>query len=141
MLVLDVGYSDHTLGIEIPLAAFALGATVIEKHFTLAKTIEGPYHDASLDPQELQQIINAIRNIEKEFSSDMKQASVSVIKNKAIARKSIHLLKNLKARHILNESDFIMKKPKDGIFLMQMENIIGKVGSSCKIKMRIEDLQ
>ena len=143
-LGVEVGYSDHTLGIEVPIAAVALGATVIEKHFTLDKAMDGPDHIASLDPQELKQMVNAIRNIEKALGSDIKQPSESETKNKAIARKSIHLSKDLKKGHIIAESDLIMKRPGDGISPMKMENIVGKkltIDLPCESKLRIEDLE
>ena len=88
----NIGYSDHTLGIEVPIAAVALGAKVIEKHFTLDKNMEGPDHKASLDPLELKQMVKSIRNIERALSgSGIKEASESELKNIQIARKSIHI--------------------------------------------------
>ena len=120
------GYSDHTLGIEVPIAAVALGATVIEKHFTLDRNMEGPDHKASLEPGELKEMIKAIRNIEKAISgSGKKEPSPSELKNKNIARKSIHLSKDLMKGHSLTCSDLIMKRPGSGISPMQIENIIG----------------
>lgn len=144
MLGVEVGYSDHTLGIEVSVAAVALGATVIEKHFTLDKTMEGPDHLASLDPKELKQMVSAIRNIEMALGSGIKQPSESEIKNRAIARKSIHLSKDLKKGHIVTESDLIMKRPGDGISPMKMENVVGKklmVDLLSESKLRIEDLE
>jgi N,N'-diacetyllegionaminate synthase len=121
----DVGYSDHTLGIEIPIAAVALGATVIEKHFTLDRSMEGPDHIASLIPAELKQMVKAIRNVEMALGSDVKQPSESELKNKIIARKSIHLAHALKKGHIITEGDLVMKRPGDGISPMQMFKIVG----------------
>ncbi len=121
-----VGYSDHTLGIEVPIAAVALGATVIEKHFTTDRNMEGPDHKVSLEPAELKAMVTAIRNIELAiYGSGRKEPSPSEIKNKLIARKSIHLSQNLEQGHILTTSDLIMKRPGSGISPMQMEKVIG----------------
>jgi N,N'-diacetyllegionaminate synthase len=126
-LDIAIGYSDHTLGIEVPIAAVALGATVIEKHFTLDRNMEGPDHRASLEPSELKAMVAAIRNIEQAISgSGVKEPSASESKNIAIARKSIHLLKQLPAGHVLSENDLIMKRPGDGISPLQMDMVIGK---------------
>ncbi len=121
-----IGYSDHTLGIEIPIAAVALGATVIEKHFTLDKNLEGPDHKASLEPDELIKMVSAIRNIEQAMGSGIKKPSPSEIKNIAIARKSIHTKHNLKAGQVITKDDLIMKRPGDGISPMKMYDVIGK---------------
>lgn len=123
---LEVGYSDHTLGIEIPIAAVALGATIIEKHFTLDKSMEGPDHKASLEPEELSAMVSAIRNIEKAFGDGIKKPSASESKNIGIARKSLHLNKNLSQGHIITEADLIMKRPGDGIPSMLIDQVIGK---------------
>jgi N,N'-diacetyllegionaminate synthase len=122
----NVGYSDHTLGIEVPIAAVALGAKVIEKHFTLDKNMEGPDHRASLDPLELQQMIISIRNIEKALSgSGIKEPTVSELKNIKTTRKSIHINKQIHAGQILEKEDLIMMRPGDGISPMQIHEIIG----------------
>ena len=122
-----VGYSDHTLGIEVPIAAVALGAGVIEKHFTLDNTLPGPDHKASLEPDALKQMVLAIRNIEKAISGDgVKQPSASEQKNISIARKSIHLCHNLAEGHIITESDLIPLRPGDGMSPMEWTNVIGK---------------
>jgi N,N'-diacetyllegionaminate synthase len=121
-----VGYSDHTVGIEVPVAAVALGAVVIEKHFTLDRNMEGPDHKASLEPGELKAMVSAIRNIEQALGTDIKQPSASEQKNIAIARKSIHLKTALPAGHLLQASDFVMKRPGDGISPMRMDEFIGK---------------
>ncbi|MGL2988136.1 N-acetylneuraminate synthase [Flavobacterium sp. RSSA_27] len=122
-----VGYSDHTLGIEVPVAAVALGAQIIEKHFTLDKTLPGPDHVASLEPDELKAMVKAIRNIELAMSGNgEKIASKSEIKNISIARKSIHLNRNLKKGHVLTDDDLISLRPGDGISPMSWENVIGK---------------
>ena len=121
-----IGYSDHTLGIEVPIAAVALGALCIEKHFTLDRTMEGPDHRASLEPAELKAMIQAIRNIEQALGAGIKRPSDSESKNITIARKSIHLAKELPANHTLDRNDLIMKRPGDGISPMAMESILGK---------------
>jgi N,N'-diacetyllegionaminate synthase len=123
----NIGYSDHTLGIEVPIAAVALGAKVIEKHFTLDKNMEGPDHKASLDPLELKQMVNSIRNIEEALSgSGIKEPSDSEIKNIQIARKSIHINKPLEKGHILKKDDLIMLRPGDGISPMDMDLYLNK---------------
>ena len=132
-----IGYSDHTEGIEIPIAAVALGATMIEKHFTLDKTMEGPDHKASLEPNELKMMVKSIRNIEKAFGNGIKTPSNSEKKNIEIARKSIHIAKNLPENHILEENDLIMKRPATGISPMKMEEIIGK---KLKINKETDDI-
>lgn len=120
------GYSDHTAGIEIPVAAVALGATIIEKHFTLDKNLEGPDHKASLDPVELKQMVDAIRNIEIAIGSGIKKPSESEKTNIIAARKSIHYSKPLLEGHIITESDLIMKRPGSGISPMEFMNILNK---------------
>ena len=123
----EIGYSDHTLGIEIPIAAVALGAKIIEKHFTLDRTLLGPDHAASLEPKELKVMVNAIRNIELSMSGDGKKIpSDSEIKNISIARKSIHLNKNLSKGDVISENDIIALRPGDGISPMEWNTIIGK---------------
>ena len=121
-----VGYSDHTLGIEVPVAAVALGATVVEKHFTLDKSMDGPDHKASLEPHELKQMVSAIRNIELALGDGKKRPSESEFKNIIIARKSIHLKHELKQGHTLCKDDFIMKRPGNGISPMDLYSLIGK---------------
>ena len=123
----DVGYSDHTLGIEVPIAAVALGAMVIEKHFTLNRNMEGPDHKASLEPNELKAMVECIRNIELAIGgSGIKEPSESEEKNKIIARKSIHTNKQINAGHLLTKEDLICLRPGDGISPMELENIVGK---------------
>jgi N,N'-diacetyllegionaminate synthase len=123
---IKIGYSDHTLGLEVPIAAVALGATVIEKHFTLDKTMEGPDHRASLEPGQLKAMVVAIRNIEKALGDGIKKPSASESKNIEIARKSVHLMKDLRKGHIITEDDLIMKRPGNGIASVFIEKIIGK---------------
>lgn len=123
----NVGYSDHTLGIEVPIAAVALGATVIEKHFTLDKNLPGPDHKASLDPNELKAMVLAIRNIEKALgSSGIKEPSKSEIKNKEIARKSIVAGKNIRKGEVFSEENLVVKRPGTGISPMRWEEIMGQ---------------
>lgn len=122
-----IGYSDHTLGIEVPIAAVALGATIIEKHFTLDRTLPGPDHIASLEPTELKEMVTAIRNIEMAMNGDgEKKPSESETKNIAIARKSIYINKSLSKGHTITDEDIISLRPGDGISPMEWENIIGK---------------
>tara|TARA_Y100000385_G_C13082354_1_gene634605 strand:+ start:80 stop:1096 length:1017 start_codon:yes stop_codon:yes gene_type:complete len=121
----DIGYSDHTLGIEVPIAAVAMGAICIEKHFTLDCTMEGPDHVASLEPNELKSMVSAIRNIESALGSSRKEPSPSETKNIAIARKSIHTSRDLISGHTLTSDDLIMKRPGDGISPMNLDSIIG----------------
>lgn len=123
----QIGYSDHTLGIEVPIAAVALGAKIIEKHFTLDRNLPGPDHVASLEPSELKAMVAAIRNIELAVSGDgEKVPSPSETKNIAVARKSLHINKDLSKGHIISDNDIISLRPGDGISPMQWENIIGK---------------
>ena len=126
-LGVPVGYSDHTLGIEVPIAAVALGATVIEKHFTLDKSLPGPDHKASLEPDELKAMVSAIRNIEKAIGgSGLKEVSKSEAKNKPIARKSIVASKSIKRGDFFTEENITVKRPGIGISPMQWDNLIGK---------------
>ena len=121
-----IGYSDHTLGIEIPIAAVAMGATIIEKHFTLDKNMEGPDHKASLEPHELSAMVQAIRNIETALGSGIKTPSPSECKNIDIARKSIVAIRNIQAGEIFDESNITTKRPGNGISPMRWFEIIGK---------------
>ncbi|MEH1739361.1 N-acetylneuraminate synthase [Fusobacterium varium] len=123
---LDIGYSDHTLGIEIPIAATALGATVIEKHFTLDKNLDGPDHKASLEPLELAKMVEAIRNIEKALGNGIKQPNASENKIKEVIRRKIIVFKNLKKGDILKEEDLIFKRSNNGIEAEFYKMIIGK---------------
>lgn len=123
----EIGYSDHTLGIEVPVAAVALGAKVIEKHFTLDKTMEGPDHKASLEPEELKMMVSQIRNIEKAISgSGLKEPSTSEMKNIAIARKSIVAKKNIEKGSIFTEENITVKRPGIGISPMMWDEVLGK---------------
>ena len=122
----EVGYSDHTKGIEVPSAAVALGATVIEKHFTLDRNMEGPDHRASLEPDELMAMVSAIRNIEKAVGGDgTKHVSESEKKNIAIARKSIVAARDIKAGEVFTEQNLTVKRPGNGISPMKWDEVIG----------------
>ena len=122
-----VGYSDHTLGIEVPIAAVAMGAKVIEKHFTLDRKLPGPDHRASLEPHELTAMVAAIRNIELAISGNgIKEPSKSEKPNIAVARKSIHVNENLGAGTILEARHLIMIRPGTGISPMDVDKVIGK---------------
>lgn len=120
-----VGYSDHTSGIEVPIAAVALGAKVIEKHFTLDKMMEGPDHKASLEPYELKAMITSIRNIEKALGSTEKKVSESEIPNKAVARKSIVAKCDIIKGEILTEDNITTKRPGNGISPMRWNEVLG----------------
>jgi N,N'-diacetyllegionaminate synthase len=124
-----IGYSDHTLGVEVPIAAVALGAVIIEKHFTLDKSMEGPDHKASLEPAELSLMVKSIRNIELALGVADKKPTDSEKKNMAIARKSIHLSRDIEEGAFITENDLEMLRPGDGISPMNMEKVIGKVAS------------
>lgn len=122
----EVGYSDHTKGIEVPIAAVALGATVIEKHFTLDRNMEGPDHKASLEPDELKTMVSAIRNIEEAIVGDgTKHMSESERKNIAIARKSIVAARDIKKGELFSEENLTVKRPGTGISPMRWEDVIG----------------
>ena len=123
----DVGYSDHTLGIEVPIAAVALGATVIEKHFTLDRNMEGPDHKASLEPNEFKSMVSAIRNIEKALGTGNKVASPSETENKDIARKSIVASRMIKKGEVFSKDNITTKRPGSGISPMRWYNVIGAV--------------
>lgn len=123
-----VGYSDHTLGIEVPIAAVALGATVIEKHFTLDKTMPGPDHAASLEPTELTAMVKAIRNIEQAMAgSGIKEPSTSEIKNITIARKSIVAAHPISKGELFSEENITVKRPGSGVSPMLWDQVIGQV--------------
>jgi len=143
-LGVDIGYSDHTLGIEVPIAAVAIGAKCIEKHFTLDNTMSGPDHKASLEPNELNAMVSGIRNVELILGNGIKAPSSSEQKNINIARKSIHINKGLKINHILTQNDLIMMRPGNGISPMKLNEIIGKKTITTLpqyYKLRNEDLK
>ena len=119
------GYSDHTLGIEVDIAAVAMGASIIEKHFTLDKMMEGPDHKASLEPDELIAMVKAIRNIELALGSSVKKPSASEQPNMAIARKSIVAKRAIKVGEVFTEDNLAIKRPGTGINPMQWDTIVG----------------
>ena len=124
-----VGYSDHTLGIEVGIAATAMGASVIEKHFTLDKTMDGPDHKASLEPAELKAMVGAIRNIEKALGNSEKKPSPSESVNIKVVRKSIFANQNIKKCDLLTDKNIAVKRPGGGISPMQWDKIIGTTSS------------
>jgi N,N'-diacetyllegionaminate synthase len=136
-LGVKIGYSDHTLGIEVPIAAVAMGATVIEKHFTLDRNMPGPDHAASLEPEELKSMVTAIRNIEKAMGDGIKKPSPSEKKNIKIARKSIVASKQIKKGEILTEMNLSVLRPNEGISPMKWDQITGSVA---KKNYKINDL-
>ena len=122
---LPVGYSDHTLGIEIAIAAVALGAKVIEKHFTLDRGLPGPDHKASLEPDELKKMVKAIRNVEKALGSGVKRPTQSELKVMKVARRSLVATRDIRAGEVVKESDILIKRPGTGILPKFKEIIIG----------------
>ncbi len=132
-----VGYSDHTCGIEVPIAAVAMGASIIEKHFTLDKNMPGPDHQASLEPGELKSMISGIRNIEKALGSAMKTVTDSERENIEIARKSIVASEGIKKGEIFTEKNITAKRPGTGVSPMRWEEVIGKIADRdyCKDEM------
>lgn len=125
----EVGFSDHSLGIEAPIAAVALGASVIEKHFTLDKNMEGPDHKASLTPQELKEMVKAIRNIEKALGDGIKRAMPCEEKNKAVVRKSIVAKKEIKKGEIFNNENLTTKRVGDGLEAKYWDLVIGNIAN------------
>lgn len=121
-----VGYSDHTKGVEVPIAAVAMGAEIIEKHFTLDRTLPGPDHVASLEPKELKAMTVAIRNIEKAVGTGVKKVTASEQKNIAIARKSIIAARNIKAGELFTDENLTAKRPGSGISPMRWDDVVGK---------------
>ena len=126
-LGINVGYSDHTIGIEIPIAAAALGAVIIEKHFTLDKRMEGPDHKASLSLAELKNMVKGIRKVEKALGNGEKKVSVSESKNKLVVRKSIVAAKDTKKGELFTEENITIKRPATGVSPMEWGNVIGKI--------------
>jgi N,N'-diacetyllegionaminate synthase len=121
-----VGYSDHTTGIEIPIAAVALGASIIEKHITLNKNMKGPDHKASIEPKDFENMIKGIRIIEKSLGDGIKKASSSEIKNIPIARKSIVALTKIKKGEVFSEKNLTVKRPGTGLSPMLWDRVLGK---------------
>lgn len=125
-LGVKVGYSDHTQGIEVSVAAVALGASVIEKHFTLDRTLPGPDHKASLEPQELCTLVSAIRNIELALGDGVKQLTPAEAGNLAVARKSIVASRDIKSGEVFTEENLVAKRPGTGISPMRWDDVIGR---------------
>ena len=123
---IQVGYSDHTPGIEVSIAAVALGAKVIEKHFTLDRNMEGPDHRASLEPEELKSMVMAIRNIEKAMGNGIKCPSPSEVKNKFIARKSLVATQAIKTGERFSADNITAKRPGTGISPMSWDEVLGQ---------------
>ncbi len=121
-----VGYSDHTLGIEVAIAAVALGATVIEKHFTIDRNLPGPDHKASLEPSELKSMVTAIRNIERAMGDGIKRPSASEFKNKAVARRSLVAACAIRAGEAFSKNNIIAKRPGTGISPMLWDELLGR---------------
>jgi N,N'-diacetyllegionaminate synthase len=124
-----IGYSDHTLGVEVDIAAVVMGASIIEKHFTLDKTMNGPDHEASLEPEELKGMVSAIRNIEKALGSSEKKPSPSEISNIKAVRKSIIANKHIKKGDLFTEKNISVKRPGGGISPMQWDEVLGTAAS------------
>jgi N,N'-diacetyllegionaminate synthase len=122
-----VGYSDHTVGIEVSIAAAALGATIIEKHFTIDRALPGPDHGASLEPNELSTMVKAIRNVEISLGSEVKAPTISEISNLNVARKSIFAGQHIDKGEIFTDSNLVIKRPGDGISPMQWDRLIGQI--------------
>jgi N,N'-diacetyllegionaminate synthase len=124
-LDVNFGYSDHTLGIEVDIAAVAMGASCIEKHFTLDRNMEGPDHKASLEPEQLREMVKAIRNIELALGNGIKKISKSEMKNIKIVRKSIVAKNKIKKGEILGEKNITVKRPGEGISPMKWDDVVG----------------
>lgn len=122
---IEVGYSDHTEGIEVAIAAAALGATVIEKHFTLSREMEGPDHKASIEPDELAAMVSGIRNIEKAIGDGKKKVSSSEKKNKIVVRKSIVAGRKIQKGEIFTEENITVKRPGNGISPIYWNEVLG----------------
>jgi N,N'-diacetyllegionaminate synthase len=122
----QVGYSDHTLGVEVAIAAVALGAKVIEKHFTLDCNLPGPDHKASLEPDELKSMVDAIRNIEKVMGDGVKRPSTSELKNISIVRKSLVAARDILEGEVFSESNLTVKRPGTGLLPMLWDEVLGK---------------
>ena len=137
---IKVGYSDHTHGIEIPIAAVAMGAEIIEKHFTIDKKLEGPDHKASLEPEELKAMVDAIRNIEKAMGDGVKKPSKSELKNKDIVRKSIVAKKPIRKGEAFTEDNLTVKRPGTGTSPMKWNEVIGRKADKYYDKEEIIDL-
>lgn len=136
-LGVKIGYSDHTLGIEVPIAATALGAVVIEKHFTLNRSMRGPDHRASLEPNELGAMVKSIRNVETALGSDIKRPSPSELKNIPVARRSIVAARDIQKGEVFSAENITAKRPGIGLTPMLWDNVVGK---RSKMSFRKDDL-
>jgi N,N'-diacetyllegionaminate synthase len=121
-----IGYSDHTMGIEIPIAAVAMGAEMIEKHFTLNNDLQGPDHKTSLNPYEFKTMVASIRNVEKALGSAHKKPTASELKNRPLVRKSIVASKVIKKGEVFSENNLTVKRPAGGVSPLLWDDIIGK---------------
>jgi N,N'-diacetyllegionaminate synthase len=126
---INIGYSDHTLGVEVDVAAVAMGASCIEKHFTLDKTMDGPDHKASLEPEELKNMVRSIRNIEKALGSSEKKPSPSESVNINIVRKSIVANQDIKEGDLLTDENIAVKRPGNGVSPMKWDNVINSIAA------------
>ncbi|MFA7239045.1 MAG: N-acetylneuraminate synthase [Sulfuricellaceae bacterium] len=124
---LPVGYSDHTPGIAIPIAAVALGAKIIEKHFTLDRNLSGPDHKASLEPEELKQMVRSIREVEMALGSSVKQPAVSELKNRSVARKSLMIAHDIRKGELFTRNNLAVKRPGDGVSPIHYWEWLGRV--------------
>lgn len=125
----EVGYSDHTPGIEIPVAAVAMGATIIEKHFTLDRHLPGPDHRASLEPEQFKAMVEAIRNVEIALGDGIKRPSASELKNRPVARRSLVAARRIRAGEAFTAENLAAKRPGTGISPMQWDDVIGKIAA------------
>ena len=122
----NVGYSDHTQGIEVPIAAVAIGATMIEKHFTLDRNLPGPDHQASIEPEELHSMVLAIRNIEQALGNGIKRPSTSELKNRAIVRRSLVAACAIRAGEVFSTINLVAKRPGTGLSPMRWDEVLGR---------------
>lgn len=125
----NTGYSDHTPGIEVPIAAVALGATIIEKHFTLDRNLPGPDHKASLEPHELKAMVEGIRNVERALGDGVKRPSPSELKNKPIARKSLVAIRSISTGEAFSAENMGAKRPGTGLSPMRWDEVLGRIAS------------
>lgn len=125
----NIGYSDHTPGIEIPIAAVALGATIIEKHFTLDRNLPGPDHKASIEPNEFKSMVDGIRNIEKAMGDGVKRPSSSELKNLPIARKSLVAIRPISAGEVFSAENIDAKRPGTGLSPMRWDEVVGRIAT------------
>ena len=131
---LKVGYSDHTRGLGVSIAAVALGACVLEKHFTLDRTLPGPDHSASLEPEELAELVHSVREVELALGTGIKQPGAAEVANRQVARKSLLAKRELSAGHVLSLSDIAVKRPGNGMSPMELWDVIGQPLASSAYK-------